>query len=328
MNQHPSRTTHARTRAGARPRWLLVAMLAATVPLTGCGMNILAGRGESTSKSTAAKPAKNAPRPAKAVAKNDSKKKAKGEDEAKAAKRGTIAEAHEQSAALPAEPYWPFRLAELYVKADSAGQVEPALERALARNPRYAPALAMLSAQWFREGRHAEAIQRLEAVRAQSPTTFPDALTACLALHYDAIDRPDVAAQLAYGISKPDLDVTGSSLVYVHLRGATPDSARALAEATLDRDGRTAANYNNAGIVRLRAGDPEAARKAFLKAIDMDPSLPGPYYNLAILDRFYRFDDEAAAKWYGQFAQRSHDDPDGLAQLFGAKPVAERKVEP
>ena len=49
---------------------------------------------------------------------------------------------------------------------------------------------------------------------------------------------------------------------------------------------------------------------------------------VAILDRFYRFDDESAAKWYGQYAQRSHDDPDGLAQLFGARPVAERKVEP
>jgi tetratricopeptide (TPR) repeat protein len=327
MNQHPSRTTHARIRAAVRPgaRWLLIAALAAAAPLQGCSMNILARRGETTARPAAAPKSEPV---AKAAA--PKKKTVKHDDEPKAAKRGTIAEALEQSAALPAEPYWPFRLAELYAKADSAGAVEPALERALARNPRYAPALAMLSAQWFREGRHAEAIQRLEAVRAQSPSTFPDALLAGLALHYDALDRPDVAAQLAAGITRPDLDVTGSSLVYLGLRGAAPDSARALAEATLDRDGRTAANYNNAGIVRLRAGDPESARKAFLKAIDMNPDLPGPYYNLAILDRFYRFDDASAAKWYEQYAQRSQDDPDGLAQLFGAagKPVAGRKAEP
>ena len=108
MNQHPSRTTHARTRAGVRRGWLLAAVLAAALPLTGCGMNILARRSEPAGKSATAKPAKNAPKPTKPapVAKNDAKakKKSKDEDEVKAAKRGTNAEAHEHTAALPAEP--------------------------------------------------------------------------------------------------------------------------------------------------------------------------------------------------------------------------------
>jgi tetratricopeptide (TPR) repeat protein len=350
MNLHPNRTTHARERGGARPGpglLLVAALLAAGMPLAGCSMNVLGRRSDVTAKPAASakaeKPAK-APKkpraarpdqvakaePAGKPAKAGKSEKRGKDDEPRAARRGTIAEAIERSAALPAEPYWPFRQAELYAAADSSGAVEPALERALTRDPRYTPALAMLSARWFTQGRHAEAIQRLEAVRAASPSTFPDALIAGLALHYDAVDRPDVAAQLAAGIAKPDLDVTGSSLVFLQLRGAAPDSAKALAEATLDRDGKTAANYNNAGIVRLRAGDPESARKAFLKAIDMDPDLPGPYYNLAILDRFYRFDDASAARWYDLYTRRSHDDPDGLAQLFRAaetKPVAERKDE-
>jgi Flp pilus assembly protein TadD len=81
---------------------------------------------------------------------------------------------------------------------------------------------------------------------------------------------------------------------------------------------KRAANQNNYGITRLRAGDPDGAREAFQKAIKLDPTLPGPYYNLAILEKFYLFDDAAAAKWYAAYRARSSDDPDGLAHVFAA----------
>jgi hypothetical protein len=50
--------------------------------------------------------------------------------------------------------------------------------------------------------------------------------------------------------------------------------------------------------------------------MDLDSHLPGPYYNLAILEKFYLLDDAAAAHWFQKFQQRSSDDPDGLAKLF------------
>jgi Flp pilus assembly protein TadD len=84
----------------------------------------------------------------------------------------------------------------------------------------------------------------------------------------------------------------------------------------LKKNGKSAVNHNNYGITKLRAGEPETAREAFLTAIEIDPSLPGPYYNLAILEKFYRFNDEAAVKWFGLYQERSRDDPDGLIDVF------------
>ena len=110
--------------------------------------------------------------------------------------------------------------------------------------------------------------------------------------------------------------------MYVGLRGEHPDDAGALAEKVADRDGRTAANQNNLGIARLRAGDPAGARKAFMTAIDRDPTLPGPYYNLAILEKYYVFDDAAARQWFGAYRSRAHDDPDSLFGALGGTPSA------
>ena len=58
-----------------------------------------------------------------------------------------------------------------------------------------------------------------------------------------------------------------------------------------------------------------------MRAIDIDPKLPGPYYNLSIVARFFFFDEEAATRWLKAYRERSSEDPDNL---FG--PVA--KGEP
>jgi Tfp pilus assembly protein PilF len=94
-------------------------------------------------------------------------------------------------------------------------------------------------------------------------------------------------------------------------------------------DPKSGACRNNYGITRLRAGDPAAAREALQAAIQIDPRLPGPYYNLAILEKYYALDDAAAERSFGQYWERSHADPDRLAQALapghGPKDLAERK---
>ena len=40
--------------------------------------------------------------------------------------------------------------------------------------------------------------------------------------------------------------------------------------------------------------DPDSAAHEFERAIALDPSLPGPWYNMAILERWYRLDRAAA----------------------------------
>jgi tetratricopeptide (TPR) repeat protein len=234
--------------------------------------------------------------------------------------RSPWAEAREQSSAHPREPYWPFRLAELRVDADSLPAAEASLRASLARDPAYAPALALLSKLYYDAGRHQEAVALLEPVRTQPGAFEPGArqvLLAGLALHLDALGRPDLAGAALREAPAPDLKRAGSAVVYLMLRGDRPDSAGELAGAALREDSRSAANQNNYGIARLRAGDPREARKAFLAAIDRDP---GPYYNLAILAKYYLLDDQDASRWFAAYWQRSHADPDSLYGVFTAGP--------
>src|SRR6185295_5844886 len=224
-------------------------------------------------------------------------------------------EIEEQAALAPAQPYWPYRMAEIYLDADSTARAEAALKASLARDPVYAPALSLLSKLYFDSGRHAEAVEMLEAARS-APGAFPPALAAGLALHYDALNHTNKAQAVISALPRSELETTGSAMVYVTLRGMRPDSAATLADAALKEGPKSAANHNNLGIARLRAGDPEAARREFLKAIDLDSKRAGPYYNLAILEKYYLFDDAKAARWFGAYWDRSRADPDSLYGVF------------
>jgi predicted Zn-dependent protease len=244
-----------------------------------------------------------------------------------------LTEAHERAVAEPTQAYWPFRAATLELQADSLAHARASLAAALARDPGYVPALALASELDAREGRHLEAARRLEAARADAtrfPNGLPPALKAALALHYDALERPDLAAAALASLPPSEREGLGSAVVYLTLRGDAPDSAAALAAAMVRRQPKSAVCQNNYGIARLRAGDPKAARAAFLEAIERDPSLPGPYYNLAILEKYFTLDDDAAAKWFARYRERSTRDPDGLAEAFTkapAKAVASGKGE-
>ena len=226
-----------------------------------------------------------------------------------------LIEAREGAQQAPAEPYWPCRMAKLYLDADSVHAAEASLKAALARDPAYAPALSMLSKLYFDSDRHTEALRLLEPVRTR-PEAFQaedrQALLAAWALHQEALGRTDLAAEAIAAAPRTNLGRSGSALVYVMLRGESPDSAGPLARTLVRDDPNSAVNLNNYGITRLRAGDAAAARRAFQDAIGRDPALAGPYYNLAILERFYAHDDSAAASWFHSYWKRSHDDPDSL----------------
>jgi len=221
-----------------------------------------------------------------------------------------------RAAAEPKEPYWPFHLAELMVASDSLQQADAALEAALARDPSYAPALALQSRLDWQAGRHAQAVERLEAARARAGAAgLPAALLAGLALHYDALGRTADAAAVMHEISDREPDVNAAR-VYVALRGDAPGDATALADDVRREQPNSAPSRNNYGITRLRAGDPDGAQHAFLEAIQLDSSLPGPYYNLAILEKFYRFDDSEAARWFSAYRKRAQEDPDSLGSYL------------
>ena len=228
-------------------------------------------------------------------------------------------EAREKSALDPKEPYWDYKLAQTYLAADSVPQAERSLKASLARDPGYAPALSSLSKLYFDQGRHEEAITMLEAARTRpdgSPGELPQVLLVGLALHYDALDRLDKTNALLADAVRLDPKSAHSANVYLTLRGEKPDDAKDLAAAERDEHPKSAVSENNYGITKLRAGDPTSARKAFLKAIELDPKLPGPYYNLAIIDKFYLFDDDQAMTWFKEYRARSKQDPDSLVGVF------------
>ena len=225
----------------------------------------------------------------------------------------------------PRDPYWTYHHAEKLVGADSLVAAEHELRASLALDSTYAPALALLSRLWYADGRHREAVALLEPVR-RHPDAWPAearaGLLAGLALHEAALGEPQLAREAMAPALHANERAAGSAGVYLALSGDAPDSAADASREMARRDGHSAVNQNNVGITRLRAGDPDGAKKAFEAAIERDPALPGPYYNLAILEKYWRFDDEAATRAFRAYWQRSHDDPDGLFAVFAAHVAA------
>ncbi|HMB69839.1 MAG TPA: tetratricopeptide repeat protein [bacterium] len=225
-----------------------------------------------------------------------------------------------RAAAEPTKPIWPFRIAERHVAAGDAAAAEESLREALARDPEHAPSLSLLGKVYWDQQRHEEAIRLLEGA--------PDVLEAraelrvALALHYDALDRVDRSDSLLAG-SAPSSSVRA----WQQLRGDDFGAADDIARRALDDDPDSAVDHNNWGITRLYAGEPEEARKSFLTAMELDPRLPGPLYNLAIVDRFYRFDEDSARDWFRRYLELARDDPDGLAEILAVE-VATRAPGP
>lgn len=199
---------------------------------------------------------------------------------------------------------------------------EPGLRAHLAANPGDVDALAHLSRLLWDARRHEEGVAALDQARAAG-VRLPDSLVTALALHHDALGNAEIADSLAHVLEQrlSDWSRAGSAVAYLRLRGDEYVNSEAIARRALDAR-PSAANHNNLGIALLYAGRPAEARKSFLTAVELDSKLPGPLYNLAIVDRFYRFDDDSARDWFRRYRTLSNEDPDGLAELLSVKVAA------
>jgi tetratricopeptide (TPR) repeat protein len=213
------------------------------------------------------------------------------------------------------QAYWPFRIAEIQAERGHVAEADSALDEALRRDPSHAPSLSLRSRLWFDAGRHDDAIALLEDAARRRP--LPEALQVELALHYEAAGRADDAARLEASLEKTLQDWAGSgaALTYLRLRGDDFATCQDVARRALDAR-PSAVNHNNYGIALLYAGKPLEARTHFEEAARLDPALPGPLYNLAIVDQFYRFDSAAARRWFDRYRELASDDPDGLAKAL------------
>ncbi len=228
-----------------------------------------------------------------------------------AAWRDAMVDARAALATAPEDPGVLHHIAQLYAAADSSDLALEFCERVLAAHPDHHIALSLWSKLQFEQGEHDEAIARIEASRDRQGA-LPDALRTGLALHYDAIGRWEESAREFDQVHTPN-----SAKVYHVLRGDHFLQAGELATAALEADPHSAASHNNFGITRLYAGDPERAREAFLRALELDPTASGALYNLAIVDAFYFFDEAQGRAWFERYrATGAVDDPDGLTELL------------
>lgn len=129
-----------------------------------------------------------------------------------------------------------------------------------------------------------------------------------------ALRETDIVARDAEEIDDRELRAMAlSAAVAVRLRSDDFDRALPWAEnAAKLREG--AIERNNLAIARLHQGRPADAREELLQARELDPRLPGPLYNLAIVESAYFLDLEAAQDWFEQYSRLATDDPDGLKQ--------------
>ncbi len=214
----------------------------------------------------------------------------------------------------PADPEAAYDFARALDAADSAMAARELCERILGSDPDHAPALSLWSKILYESGEHDRAIADLEAARERLGHLDP-VLRIGLALHYEAAGRLAESEREFAAI-----DSATSAKVYHVLRGEHFLEAGELAAAALQAEPRSAAAHNNWGITRLYAGDPEAAREAFLRALEIDPGQRGALYNLAIVDAFYFFDEDQARQWLARYrATGGVDDPDGLGELLAAE---------
>ncbi len=226
-----------------------------------------------------------------------------------------LMEARANGRVQPGEPYWPYRIGELYTAADSTDKAIANLQAALEVDPGYAPAAALLSKLFYDRGNFNSAIVLLDDYLANNQDA-PDALRAALALHLEALGDVDRANLVLASCTEGSHEVR-STRAYLTLRGDDPTSGLKDAEQALQTNGKSAVNHNNYGIALLFSGKPHEARKSFLRALDLDEHLAGALYNMAIVETFYFFNEEAGRTWFTRYQQYSNDDPDDLATALG-----------
>jgi len=236
-----------------------------------------------------------------------------------------LAASREEMRLAPEEPYWVFRTGELYAAVDSTEQAVVHLRSALDLDHDYAPAVALLSKLYYQAEHFEQAVVVLEDYLSRNPQG-PDALRAALALHLEALGDVD-RAQAVLDECAADSREARATRTFVTLRGDELQSVMETAERALDDDPRSAANHNNYGIALLYAGRPIEARQAFLAALELNETLPGALYNMAIVEAFYFFDEEAGRRWFNRYKQYASEDPDDLNSLLGTDVSALSKPE-
>jgi len=222
----------------------------------------------------------------------------------------------------PDQPFWPHRLAELHLAEGSADSAVSFLDQALALDPDYLPSVSLRSQVYYSQSEHQAALSLLQATHDRLGA-LPDELIAAMALNYEALEDFEQADALFASLD-PRRETNEGVLLYHQLGSEDYLESLELAQRAIQHEPTVAAHHNNYGIALLYDGRPDEARAHFQEALKLEPSLAGPLYNLAIVERFYLFDDDLGRDYLNRYLAIANDDPDGLVEAFVADSDAEQ----
>jgi putative PEP-CTERM system TPR-repeat lipoprotein len=192
------------------------------------------------------------------------------------------------------------------------------LEATSAQAPGDAQLLAMLGSLYLEHGDSARGLDLLRQAVQLAPdvAAIQTQLGVGLMLAGDArqaTDELEAAVSLGQGLFQADV-----LLVVTHLNNQEPDKALEAARALQAKLPEDPIPHNLLGAVHQRKGDPEAARKAFGRALVLRPDFAPAKLNLARMDMAEGQLDQARTRFRAILV----DDPSNLDAMYGMVDLA------
>jgi tetratricopeptide (TPR) repeat protein len=179
------------------------------------------------------------------------------------------------SGAVESQPDWPlghYLLGLYYLKQEAHEFAAEEFRATLRLDPGNAQALTDLARAYVRQGLYSEAEEALVEAAKSAPDdlTYRSALVRFYADHtFRIADRGLAAARSAADLAPEDAQVR-DMLGWMHFLAGDPAEARLHLESALHLDPELASTHYHLGVLRNAVGEEEAARFAFLRAIDVD----------------------------------------------------------
>lgn len=198
--------------------------------------------------------------------------------------------------AVASQPDWPlghYLLGLYYLKQEAYQFAAEEFRATLRLDPGNARALADLARAYVGQGQYLNAEEALAEAAKSAPDdlTFHSALVRFYADHtFQVTDRGLAAARAAADLAPEDPQVR-DMLGWMYFLAGDPAKARLHLESALRLNPELASTHYHLGVLRKAMGEEEAARFAFLRAIDLDT------------DGFYRSQAQKALRDMAQARQ-------------------------
>ncbi|MCW5977247.1 MAG: tetratricopeptide repeat protein [Bryobacteraceae bacterium] len=230
----------------------------------------------------------------------------------------------------PTRPEFYFELAQAYANEGASERAIAQYRAALARDPKYAPAMRGLASALLKTGDAAAALIQLESARAIDPGDA-QTLHELGRAYYQLGRRADAVSALEAALrSDPDMPEVHDTLGNVLLEMGRPDRAEASLREAIRRQPDFSSAHNNLGNALVARNNFEEAEYHFRQSVSLAPSNAVARYSYgAALASRGRFDEaqtqiEAAVKLKPDFGEAQEI----LGNLYARKGDWARAVRP